>query len=235
MKTHLAPFAALLFVTACASTNTTNAPPGAGTHLSAAQQDEVAKVEDKQAAEHRAKFDPKAVALRENCTPGGPGQRNTDGLGECWTSRINPTDAQLEEARVHERNAAQHRAASQALRDAEARACAGVSEHDRDVSPFAHRSDILRVTQTPKGAIVVFQKLPTMTAAGLQKVVDCHLARNDALAHNVPWMLYCPLVPRDVSAKVTELPDGFAVDIQTPDADAVREVKYRVGELITPH
>ena len=233
MKTHLASLVALSLVTACASTTTTG--PGAGTHLSAAQQDEVAKVEERQASEHRAKFDSKAVTLKELCTPGGPGQRTGDGLGECWTSRINPTQAQLDEARTHERNASEHRAASAALRNAEARACAGLSEHDRDVSPFAHRSDIVRVTQMPKGAIVVFRKVPTMTADGLQRVVDCHLARNDALAHNVPWMLYCPLVPRDVAAKVTDIPDGFAVTIETPDADAAREVKYRVGELITPH
>ena len=42
-------------------------------------------------------------------------------------------------------------------------------------------------------------------------------------------------VPRDVAAKVTDIPDGFAVTIETPDPDAAREVKYRVGELITPH
>ena len=235
MKTHLAPFVALLFVTACASTNTTAAAPGAGTHLSAAQQEAAAKAEEREASDHRGRFDPKAVTLKEICTPGGPGQRTGDGLGECWTSRINPTQAQLEEARAHEHAAAEHRAASLALRNAEAKACGGLSEHDRDVSPFAHRSDILRVTQVPKGAVVVFRKVPTMTSAGLQKVVDCHLARNDALAHNVPWMLYCPLVPRDVTAKVTDQPDGYSVLIETPDADAAREVKYRVGELITPH
>jgi hypothetical protein len=233
MKTTLTAVVALSFVTACASTTTTTTNPGAGAHLSAAQQESAADRDAREAAEHRHQFDPKAASLKENCTPGGAGARA--GLGECWQSRVNPTDVQLEEAKEHERQAAAHRAASQALRTAEQRACAGLSEHDRDVSPFAHRSDILRVTQTAKGAVVVFRPVPTMTAEGLQKIVDCHLARNDALAHNVPWMLYCPLVPRDVTAKVTQNPDGLAVDIQTPDAEAAKEVKYRVGALITPH
>jgi hypothetical protein len=229
-KTTLVPVA-LFLMTSCAATTP---PPGKGTHLSAAEQDDAARADEREAAQHRAHFDPTATKLKERCTPGGAGQRG-EGLGECWTSRTNPTDAQLEEARLHQRAAAEHRVASQALRTAEARSCAGLSEHDRDVSPFAHRSDILRVTQTPKGAVVVFRQVPTMTAEGLQKIVDCHLARNDALAHNVPWMLYCPLVPRDVTAKVTPNPDGLAVTIATPDAEAAKEVKYRVGALITPH
>jgi len=231
MRNILATLVASLSVAACAST-TPN--PGAGTHLSASQQEAAARTDDRAATEHKANFDPSAVAYKEHCSPGGAGQRNDVGMGECWYSRVNPTDAQLDEARIDQRAAAEHRAASKTLRDAEARACVGVSDYDRDVSPFAHRSDILRVTQMQRGAAVVFRSVPTMTTASLQKIVDCHIARNDALAHEVPWMLYCPLVPRDVTAKVTELPEGLSVLMETPNADAAREVKYRVGALITP-
>jgi hypothetical protein len=228
---QLAPWLAVLALIPCTSCASTTVPGAA--HLSAAQQDSAARTDDREAVAYAARFDPNAVSFREHCTPGGAGRRG-DSLGECWESRINPTDSELDEARAHQRAAAEHRAASQALRTAEARACAGLSEYDRDVSPFAHRGDILRVTQLPKGALVVFRPVTTMTAASLQKIVDCHLARNDALGHQVPWMLYCPLVPRGVSATVTPQPDGLSVLIETPDADAAREVKYRVGALITP-
>ncbi|HEY4121787.1 MAG TPA: hypothetical protein VGM56_28165 [Byssovorax sp.] len=70
------------------------------------------------------------------------------------------------------------------------------------------------------------------SAPSLQRIVDCHLARNDALGHVVPWMLYCPLVPRDVTAMVTDEPQGLAIRVESPDPAAAREVKYRVGELI---
>jgi len=42
--------------------------------------------------------------------------------------------------------AADHRAAAQALRDAEGTSCGGIAESDRDVSPFDHREDITSVT-----------------------------------------------------------------------------------------
>jgi hypothetical protein len=100
-----------------------------------------------------------------------------------------------------------------ALRDAATRACVGVPNDDRDMSPFDHREDIESVAQlySPSsggknptrhflGATVVFHATPGMTAQWLQRVIDCHLARNAALGHDVPEMAYCPLVPKGVSA-----------------------------------
>ena len=227
MKSSVVPFAALLFIAGCAASR-----PGAETPRSAAEEDAAAAAEDRTAALHTAAFDSRAVSYKRRCL----GRPDVDGvaLGECWFDQMNPTANELDIAREHRRAAAEHRAVSRALRDAEAQACVGVSEHDRDVSPFAHRKDIVRVTELPDGAAVLFRPLPAMTAASLQRIVDCHLARNDALGHQVPWMLYCPLVPRDVTAKVTEQPGGLEVVDATPDTDAAREVRYRVGALITP-
>jgi len=211
----------------CAPTPTT---PGSGAHLSAAQEDIAAAREQREAAAHRASFDPDAVARRDVCIHHGGGGAETD-FYECWQSVVNPTDSQLREARQHERVADERRARSQALRFAEARACSGLSAADRDTSPFAHRDDILGVSPLPRGAVVVFKHVPTLTAAYLQRIIDCHIARNDALGHDVPEMSYCPLVPRDVTATVTPVHDGFAVTIESTDDGAVREVQSRAEAL----
>src|SRR5437868_3777456 len=44
----------------------------------------------------------------------------------CWTSVGHPTTEARQRAEQHRRMAADHRAASQSLRDAEARACVGI-------------------------------------------------------------------------------------------------------------
>ena len=220
---------ATLVVVICGCTPTPTTP-GAGVHLSAAQEDMLAARQEREAAAHRASFDPAARTRQEKCTHHGGGGTDSD-FFECWESVVNPTESQLREAREHQRVADERRAASETLKLAEARACSGLSAADRDTSPFAHRDDILAVSPLPRGAIVVFKYVPTLTQEHLQKIIDCHIARNDALGHNVPEMGYCPLVPRDVSAKVTSLESGLAVTIESTDKDAAREVRSRAEAL----
>lgn len=226
MNTIVATAIAVL-VCGCAPPPST---PGAGAHLSAAQEDVAAAGQEREAAAHRASFDPGARARREVCTHHGGRDSDSD-FYECWQSVVNPTASQLREARQHERVADERRATSQALRFAEARACSGLSATDRDASPFAHRDDIASVSPLPRGAIVVFRHVPTLTAEHLQKIIDCHIARNDALGHDVPEMSYCPLVPRDVTARVAPVAEGFAVTIESTDPRAANEVRARAEAL----
>jgi hypothetical protein len=142
--------------------------------------------------------------------------------------------------------AAEHRAASQALRDAEARACVGLADADRDMSPFAHREDVASVqpltvksavgkfgssTRT-MGAVVILRAVPGLTAQWLQRVVDCHVARNGALGHDAAEMPDCPLVPNGITANVTPTETGFAVAIQSDDPAVAQEVLRRTQGLV---
>jgi hypothetical protein len=133
----------------------------------------------------------------------------------CWRYLSEPAEGYRQQAERHLDAAARHRAAARALAQAEARACAGVPDLDRDMSPFAHRADIESVapmfalkvegtvaTQILQGAQIAFRPVPGLTPERLQRIVSCHLERNAALGHDVPEMDYCPLVPRDVSATV---------------------------------
>jgi hypothetical protein len=170
----------------------------------------------------------------------------------CWTSVRNPTAVHLAAAEEHERRASSHRGASVALREAEARACNGIAPGDRDMSPFEHPDDIASVTALTRresdppsalpwertiGVVVTFRAVEGLTAEWLQRVVDCHLARNASLGHVVPEMPNCPLVPRGVEARVSSTGEGFAVAIRSADQSVAREVLSRAQRLLAadPH
>lgn len=192
---------------------------------------------DMSAAEHRAAAD------REDGHAANRGQdpdeRCDAGKGRvCWTPTTNPT------AEEHHQRAAEHRAASRALQDGEARACSGIEQADRDMSPFAHGADIRSVTQLREetgigrnkslrdaGATVVFRATPGLTAEWLQRVVDCHLARSAAVGHDMPEMAYCPLVPAGAKAQVRSVGDGFAVDVRADEPEAAAEIWRRAQGL----
>ncbi len=219
----------VLFVLAC-----TSSTPGARPHdMSAARHEQSARDDDHAAAVHVGQYDPLRTATRTECRPNPPRP------SICWTAVENPTDAHLRAAEQHRRRAADHRAASAALRDAEARACVGIADGDRDISPFDRVEDIARVERltevvSPKlairrtvGAIVTFRARPAMTSEWLQRVVDCHIARNAALGHVNPEMPNCPLVPKGVVARVTSTGNGFAIAIRSDDPAVAREVLDR--------
>lgn len=218
--------------------------PGARPHdMSTSQHEKEAEGHAGAAETHADRFDPDAAELRERCTP-----RSTRSVadlgGACWTSVVNPTWEHLRAAEEHRRHAADHRAASAALRDAEARACVGIGAGDRDTSPFDHAEDIASVEplfegaatirESPPraaGAVVTFRAVPGMTAGWLQRVVDCHLARNASLGHVVPEMPDCPLVPRGAEARVTSTGQGFSVTIRSDDAATACEIRARAERL----
>jgi hypothetical protein len=189
------------------------------------------------AAGHTDQYDPDAAKSSTQC----------GGYEGCWTSRSNPTAQHAEDAQRHRELAQKHRAASTALTDAEARACAGVSDEDRDMSPFYHREDIESVsplkkevrlglgkggaTQRETGVTIVFRAVPGLTAEWLQRVIDCHLARAASVGHDMPEMSYCPVVPKGVEAKVTSAGGGFAVNISAEDQATIDEIKRRAQAL----
>jgi hypothetical protein len=159
----------------------------------------------------------------------------------CWTSEVNPTDQHKADAAEHHELAEKHRAAAQALRDAETSSSAGLDEPDRDTSPFYHREDIASVSKVERsvmkgrvqvsqlaGGKAVFRAVQGMTAEWLQRVVNCHTARAAALGHQVPEMSYCPLVLKGITATVSSTGDGFAIEVTSEDAATADEILKRM-------
>ena len=207
--------------------------------MTAGQHEAAAKSEEQAAKEHNTQYDPSQyVYIPPTITcpfySGATCYRS-------WTSVANPTERHLTEGKEHAYLALQHRAASQELREAEARACKNVPDGDRDISPFYHREDIVSAGPFKEslpygggsviGAEVVFASLPGMTAEWLQRVVDCHLARNAVFPDAETTMSYCPIAVPHVKAQVRSVGSGFAVDITATDDKSVKEILSRAGAL----
>jgi hypothetical protein len=165
-------------------------------------------------------------------------------LRTCWTSpRPSSTTAQdLEMASKLRDRAREHRRVSAALRDAELRACAGIPDADVLEGPFAHRDDIVDVellrgpTRTGEhdvvGARVHFHAIEKLSADWLQHLVDCQLARDDALGHDIPELAYDPLVPRDTKAVVWTVPHGYMIEVRSDVPESGREIARRALALM---
>lgn len=241
MKTsHLIALIGLPPLLACATT-------GAGPHeMSAEQHEAAAKQEEQIAASQAEQYHPEAAMVRRQCGPGG-GAVVANGTGFCWTSVTNPTEYHRIAAKKHLKAAADHRAGSAALQQAEAQACSGIAAEDRDMSPFEHTEDIVAVAPLKDyngnnrarserliGATITFRAVPGLTAEWFQRLIDCHLARNAALGHAVPEMPDCPLVPAGVEAKVTSTGSGFQVAVSSPIPASAQEILQRAQRLVSP-
>lgn len=199
------------------------------------QHEQAASKEEAAASAHTEEYKPAATETKENCSPA---------KRICWKYTENPTKEHAEEAAKHRQAAADHRAAAQALRDAEAKACAGIPDEDRDMSPFSHREDISEVkphmeeVRTGKatakkqtGAEVTFRAVPGMTVEWLQRIVDCHIARGAAVGGSMPEMSYCPLMPKEVTAKVTSTGNGFLVVVTSQNPESAKAIFERANAL----
>ena len=202
--------------------------------------DAAAPLEVDASVTHGVQYDPGAVGATAECAVARAGGR------VCWTAATNPTAAHQEEAARHAKLAADHRAASAALRSAEAAACVGINPEDRDTSPFDHRGDITSVTALTvhrgggkggytarsEGAVVTLRAVPGLTSEWLQRAIDCHLARNASLGHDVPEMPDCPLVPKGAEASVISRGDGFAVTIHARQEAVADDILARARRLV---
>lgn len=220
------------------------ATPGARPHeMCAAGHDVAAVTHEAEARTHGSLYDPTTRDPRPRCV----NALAFAGTSEvCWTSVVNPTVSHLAEAERHRRTAAEHRAASLALREAEARFCAGLPESDRDMSPLAHREEIAEVnplavdvtsgrvtSRRVVGVSMVIRAVPGLTAEWLQRLVDCHLARSAVLGASVAEMRDCPLAVPTATARVASTGSGFAVMIRAEDEGSVAEIRGRAERLIS--
>jgi len=145
-----------------------------------------------------------------------------------WSPRITPEE---EARRAALREAARSdRTRSPALVEAEREACQGLSDDDRDISPFFYVRDVVDVQplRAPaalvpaplEGALVIFRRVEGLTVARLQRLVDCHAARDAALAYAAPETRWCPLAVRGVVARVEPDERGLGVALSALGLDA---------------
>jgi hypothetical protein len=209
---------------------------------SVAGHDRSADRADADAARESAQYDPAASRTLINC-PAGP--RGTAAGIPCWTTDVNPTEDHLRRARALRKLADDHRAASKALRDVEAAACAGIPLPDRDRSPLQHDGDLVGVQelrrpgsiftlwmQRPGGATFTLRAVPGLTREYLQRLVTCHIARNASTGYSLAGMEACPLAVKGAVATVESPGPGvFFVHVSAEEAAASAEVWKRAQML----
>jgi hypothetical protein len=193
--------------------------------MSAAQHERAAAAADDEATEHASRFDPaQTTSVRQRA-----------GWGEA-----NPTAEHRHEADKLRAEAAKHRAAAQALRDAEARSCGAVPADDRDLGPFFHREDVERVepfyantgrNRTLRGATITYKPVAGLTAEAMQRNIDCHLARNAALGFDAPEMAHCPLASRGVQATARDSRGRVVVEVSANDPSVANALLARAKLL----
>ncbi|HEY1537267.1 MAG TPA: hypothetical protein VGF76_24770 [Polyangiaceae bacterium] len=203
----------------CASTIT----PGG---MSVAQHEAVAKADD-------AAANAKLCAATPDAANNGP----------CWGAQTEETKFEVAELR---HRAAEHRNAAAVLKAEEA-ACDGVSEADRVQSPFSHHEDIVSVQPLIErrpdgetrqaGAVIEFRKVPRLTTENFQKILDCHLARDEAFGFDARELEYCPLNVnplgfQQLNATVVERPNCFVVKLDTQNEEVAKEVLTRAQRLV---
>jgi hypothetical protein len=205
--------------------------------MSAAEHEAAAREEESSSATHAGQYDPTASEAPAPCSP----------KSVCWTARRNPTQRHRDDAEAHRDLAARHREAARSLRDAEARACVGIDDEDRDLSPFYFREDIaavdtLRETESERtgksslvrtvGARVVFRAVPGLTAEWLQRSIECHAARAAVVGHEDPTMSYCPAAVKGVRVSVASTGSGFAVELRGTSPASIDEIVRRANALV---
>jgi hypothetical protein len=201
--------------------------------MSAEQHEVTAGQEQAAAQQHEGQYTPGATAETKTCNK-----------SFCWTSVTNPTQQHQSDATEHRELAEKHRAAAQALRDAEAKSCIGISEEDRDQSPFYHKDDVSSVAKVEKtvqrgnikagqlaGGRAVFRAVPGLTAEWMQRLVNCHVARAASVGYDMPEMAYCPLMVKGATAAVSSAGDGFTVEVTSDDLATAQEIWKRMEAL----
>lgn len=219
--------------------------PAARPHdMGAAAHDRAAVSEGQAAQRDDLRAQKSKAEPTEHCRQAGPslGDEGGEGVEVCWTTGIDGSADFAARAAAHRKHGAGHRAASASLRALESRVCAGVSEEDRDISPFERAGDIVSVdplmestsaNAPPRmaGAIVVFRPVSGLSVRGMQRLLDCHLARNGELGYPPAETLGCPLAMKGVEARAATAPLGVVVVIRAADDATSKEILNRAQQL----
>jgi hypothetical protein len=208
---------------------------GADQHLAAALREEA------RITQHERLFDPTAKQTIRRC------ERVPDGadldIPECWLETVNPTAIHDAEVRMHSDRAAFHRKAARDLHAAEAQACAGILEGRREDNPF-ERGRVMGVTllertapnnkkPTPLGAAVVLQPISGVTAAELQRILDCYSAHQAAIGYG-PMTASAdrsPLQEPGSRATVRALRHAFVIEVRADEPFAAQAIWLRAQRL----
>lgn len=136
------------------------------------------------------------------------------------------------EAHRERAEAARDRKIAANLAEAELHSCKGIPEREREHSPFAHRSAIASVTPQPHGVAIAFKPVNGLSAAWMERAIQCHQARFAALGNPIDYLPGDPTLVPGAHVSVTAEGKVLTVLIETPDADGSALALQRAQELV---
>jgi len=217
-------------------------PLGVSDHLVEAQRhDSEAEVHDALAEEASAQSRTQTQnvcgdrVLADQASSGG----ERLGVAPCWSASASAVERHHADATRLRAEATAHRHRAAELLAAEQASCVGLSAHDLDHTPFAHREDVAAVTAELeggqlRGARIRFRALDGLDAAWLEQAIGCHRARAAAVGWDATYMTYDPSALANVLVTVTDDPDGVVVVVRTDDAQAAEIAYRRAEDLVDP-
>ena len=174
------------------------------------------------------------TALIDQATSGG---ERLMPVVPCWDVAEESAEHQRYLAAREDRIARTERRAATAMVEAELAACRGMSEREREHSPFAHRKEIAAViphreSGVIRGVRIVFTPVPGLTESWMRQAIACHRARFERTGEPAG---YLPDDPTLVAGSITtvDMRSGrLEVLIETSDATSTRIVLDRARALV---
>jgi hypothetical protein len=120
------------------------------------------------------------------------------------------------------------------LAETELHSCHGIPAREREHSPFAHRRSIAEVAPRRDGVAITFKPVEGLTAAWLERAIQCHQARFAALGQPGGYLPDDPTLVTGARVTVTEIDHRLVVLVETPDADAAQLALQRARDLVAP-
>lgn len=190
--------------------------------MSAEQHKDEAATHEAESKEHQARYDP------EQSTPQplvpSPGSTRL-GIDRIDFRSYNPTEKHLGHAAAHQKHAADHRAAAEALAKTEVSECAVVPEPIRAICPLADQ--ITGARDLEDGVALSIAK--DVPPAALLAHARCHAAVGASLGR--AGMNGCPLYLKGLTLSLDA--GGTELEIRAPDPKLVEVLRARVRALMS--
>jgi len=176
------------------------------------------------------------TVMSDQSTSGG--QRLVQAV-PCWDTREESTARHEEAAAREEQLASAERREAAGMAEAELAACRGLSKHDREHSPLAHRRAIAEVIPhreagKVRGVRVVLKPVPGLTATWMRKAIGCHRARFERLGEPATYLSDDPTLVAGATATVELRRGHVEVMIEAADEVGGAVAVARARELVSP-
>jgi len=155
----------------------------------------------------------------------------------CWDVAEENAQHQRYLAAREERIARTERRDATSMVETELAACRGLSEREREHSPFSHRKEIAAViphrdSGVLRGVRIVFKPVPGLTEVWMRQAIACHRARFERMGEPAGYLPEDPTLVAGTATTVDMRSGHLEVVIATDDGRSARVALDRARDLV---